>query len=102
MTPRHLKSRIAFNHDRRELLIAGKELRIPPAEYAILHALHATGHALTREQLGREIGHSTGQIELGGRTIDQHISRLRRRLGRYGDAIETVVKHGYKLAKAYA
>lgn len=95
------KSRIAFNHDRRELFVAGRELRIPPAEYAILHALHQTGHALTREQLGREIGYTTEQIEVSSRTVDQHISRLRRKMKPHGDAIETVTGHGYRLASSY-
>lgn len=95
------KSRISFNHDRRELFVAGRELALPPAEYAILHALHATGHALTREQLGREIGYSSEQIEVSSRTVDQHISRLRRKMKPHGNAIQTVIGHGYKLAASY-
>ena len=94
-------SKIKFNHDRRELFVAGRELALPPAEYAILHALHATGHALTREQLGREIGYSSEQIEVSSRTVDQHISRLRRKMKAHGNAIQTVTGHGYKLAASY-
>lgn len=94
--------RLKFDHNRREVFLAGKEVRLAPSEYIILHALHATGHALTREQLSREIGHSSEQIEMGGRVVDQHIARLRRKLKADRNAIQTVTRHGYKLSAAYA
>lgn len=96
------KSVIKIDDSRKEVFLAGKPIFLPNAEYRVLHALYATGHALTRAQLGRELGHSAEQIDLGGRTVDQHIARLRRRLGRYRDAIQTVAKHGYRLSSAYA
>lgn len=95
-------SKIKFNDGRKEVFVAGREVRLPNAEYRILHALHTTGNAMSREALGRELGHSTEQIELGGRTVDQHIARLRRRLGNHGGAIETVIKFGYRLSNQYA
>lgn len=91
--------RIKFVHDRREVFVAGKEIKLAPSEYGILHALYATGHALTREQLGREIGHSTEQIELGGRVVDQIVARMRRKIG--ANIILTVTKVGYKMASAH-
>ena len=96
------KSRIEFNHDRRELFVEGKSVHLPNAEYRVLHALKSTNRAMTREELGHEVGHTPEQIENGGRVIDQYVARLRRKLGRHADAIETVSRFGYRIASAYA
>lgn len=99
MTPRPPKSRLKFDDGRKELFFAGREVKLAPSEYRVLHALHTTGRALTREELRREIGHSTEQIELGGRVVDQIIARTRRKIG--SNIILTVMKVGYKMAAAY-
>lgn len=97
--------RLKFNHDRREVFISDKagkvtERYLAPSEYAILHALFLTGKALTRADLARAMGHSEDAVDAyaASRTIDQHVCRLKRKLG--AGIIQTVCNFGYKLSSA--
>lgn len=91
---------LSFNHDRREVFYGGTERYLAPSEYAILHALFLTGKALTRADLARAMGHSEDAVDAyaASRTIDQHVYRLKRKLG--AGIIQTVPSHGYKLSSA--
>lgn len=92
--------RIEFNHDRREVFTGGKERYLAPAEYGVLKALFETGKCLSRHELAVALGHSDESAEAyaDGRVIDQHIARLRRKIG--PGIILTVQKSGYKLSSA--
>ena len=73
----------------------GKRLRLTNKEFRLLtlFARHP-GRLLTRDAIAAEVWGG----EVHGRTIDIHIARLRRRLP--PDAIETVIKVGYRLSPA--
>lgn len=71
----------------------GEPLDIPPREVALLYLLiSAPGRVLSREELSRQLG-STG---FSDRTVNIHISRLKKKLGRYADNIESVRGIGYR------
>ena len=84
--------------------LAGRELALPPAELAVLAALaRRPGRAFTRDELARAaFGDGWDAFS---RTVDAHVSRLRRKLARAGDRrgrIVTVFGVGYKLAASDA
>ena len=77
--------------------MAGERLTLTAQEFALLEVLVKTpGAAVSRETLLRT---AWGYQDLGEtRTVDVHIQRLRRKLGK--SCIETVYKTGYKLKMA--
>ena len=77
--------------------MAGEHLPLTAQEYALLEVLVKTpGLTVSRETLLRT---AWGYQDLGEtRTVDVHIQRLRRKLGK--SCIETVYKTGYKLKMA--
>lgn len=74
--------------------LAGEELVLTAQEFSLLEALLQTpGLPVSRETLLRT---AWGYLDMGEtRTVDVHIQRLRRKLGK--SCIETVYKTGYKL-----
>ena len=73
----------------------GRDLPLTAKELALLVSLarHA-GSFVSRDSLMREVW---GRAPNGSRTVDLHVRRLRAKLGRYGHAIETRVRVGYRL-----
>lgn len=80
------------NHDGAE-----KELKLSPTEHRILAALvEIPGRTKTREALIAEVWHES---IIGHRTIDSHVSNLRRKLAETGVEIESVRGIGYRMDK---
>ncbi|MCB4757280.1 MAG: response regulator transcription factor [Elusimicrobia bacterium] len=81
--------------DQHRLEIDNKPIDLSPKEFDLLAALmRAKNNVLTREVLCESVwGH-----ELYGntRTVDVHIGRLRKKLGKYENRIETVERIGYR------
>jgi len=74
--------------DEQEVHVSSLEMRL------VLFLMEARGHVRTREQLLSEVwGYKPG---VSTRTVDTHIKRLRDKLGRAGDLIETVRGIGYR------
>lgn len=72
----------------------GEELALRPLEFKLLALfLEQPGIVLKREDILKAVW---GENDIGVRTIDVHIRRLRERLGRHGDVIETVHGVGYR------
>ncbi|HEX7674944.1 MAG TPA: response regulator transcription factor [Bdellovibrio sp.] len=71
-------------------------LHLTPSEFKLLGALvQNRGVVLTREQLIENI---QGEgINVVGRTIDTHVFGLRKKLGEWGDRIETIRGVGYRV-----
>jgi hypothetical protein len=79
----------------RRVIAAGKRVRVPPKEFALLVALMArAGYVLTRRFLLQHVWAYDANVE--SRTVDWHVATLRRRLGAAGAAIETVRGEGYR------
>jgi two-component system phosphate regulon response regulator PhoB len=76
---------------------AGRELRLTPAEFRLLHFMMArAGRTLTRAQLLDHLRASEAAAE--ERSVDAHINRLRRALADSGHdrVIQTVTGLGYR------
>jgi two-component system alkaline phosphatase synthesis response regulator PhoP len=78
--------------------IAGKEMDFPKKEFEVLLFLaRHPDRVITRETLLNEIwGRNVYVVD---RTVDVHIRKIREKLGRHTDLIETVKGVGYRFVK---
>ncbi|MCK9380893.1 MAG: response regulator transcription factor [Sulfuritalea sp.] len=77
----------------------GKPLQLTSTEFNLLEALfNYSGHAVSKAELAISVlGREIGQYD---RSLDMHISNLRKKLGKLGDGrspIQTVTGAGYQL-----
>jgi len=86
---------ISINEETRIALANGKELDLTPTEFDLLMLFAGNvQRVFTREQL---LDMVWGYDYLGdSRTVDIHIQRLRKKLGKYSGCIETVFGVGYR------
>jgi len=85
---------LAVDLERRLVWIDGEPIHLTPAEYGILAALlRRPGTAVTRRWLAANV--LDPDREGSERTLDAHMSRLRRKLGK--GMVETVWGVGYRL-----
>ena len=89
-------SGLKMNFKTYEVSYQGEALHLTPSEFKLLGALvQNQGCVLTREQLIESI---QGEgINVVGRTIDTHVFGLRKKLGGFGDQIETIRGVGYRV-----
>ena len=88
----HLK----INRDSHKVYMDNKEVSLTLSEFLLLETLLLNqGKVLSRQQLIQYIqGENTN---VTGRTIDTHTSVLRKKIGEYGNLIETVRGVGYRI-----
>lgn len=87
--------------ERHEVAVRGKAVEVTPREFTFLSLLlEADGRVLTRNRILEEVWGADKSYDIDARTVDQHIARLRRKLGPEGGRIVTVLHAGYKLKKA--
>jgi two-component system phosphate regulon response regulator PhoB len=73
------------------------EMQLTPIEFKILHTLLKVPNTVkTREQLLYDVWEDTA-TEVLDRTVDAHVKRLRSKMGKARDMIETVRGIGYRL-----
>ena len=91
--------RLTLDLERRDAAIDGRFLALKPREFALLSVLGAEpGRAFSRKELLAIAWPDAERLE-SDRTIDVHISRLRRKLGVIGGAmLQSTHGHGYRLA----
>ncbi len=82
-----------------QVLLDGQEIDLTSTEFHLLDALlRSDGRVLTREQLLDQVwGY---EFDGYARTVDTHMHRLRHKMGRVADWIQTVRGVGYRLKKA--
>lgn len=87
---------LTINFDNYEVSYNGEALHFTPSEFKLLSTLvQNRGVVLTREKLIENI---QGEgISVIGRTIDTHVFGLRKKLGGWGDNIETIRGVGYRV-----
>jgi two-component system phosphate regulon response regulator PhoB len=87
---------ITLNPARHQVSVAGKRVRLTAVEFKLLRMLMLRrGHVQTRDRLLNEAwGY---EISIDTRTVDTHVRRLRKKLGKAADAIETVRGFGYRM-----
>lgn len=84
---------------RHEVVVDGEEVKLTNTEFKILQCLlHRPGHVFNRQQL---IDFALGKdVSVVDRTIDVHITNLRKKLGTKGGQIESIRGVGYRLKKS--
>ena len=77
--------------------VSDVEMQLTPIEFKILHTLLKVPNTVkTREQLLYDVWEDTA-TEVLDRTVDAHVKRLRSKMGKARDMIETVRGIGYRL-----
>jgi two-component system alkaline phosphatase synthesis response regulator PhoP len=80
---------------RHEVKVEGKEVKLTGTEFKILQCLMShLGHVFSRDEL---IDFALGKdVSVVDRTIDVHMTNLRKKIGRYGTLIESIRAVGYR------
>src|SRR5712692_9068565 len=86
---------ITIDPERHEVSVAGKRVNLTSLEFKLLRTLmQRRGRVQARDRLLNEVWGYESVIDT--RTVDTHVRRLREKLGKAGDAIETVRGFGYR------
>jgi len=89
---------IVLDRDAHRVLVEGAEIALTATEFDLLHTLmQREGRVQTRPQLLEAVW--DGQAGVASRTVDMHMQRLRRKLGRAGICVETVRGTGYRFQR---
>src|SRR5213083_856791 len=90
---------ISIDPARHEVRVDGKQVRLTSLEFKLLRVLmQRRGRVQDRDRLLNEVWGYESVIDT--RTVDTHVRRLREKLGKAGDAIETVRGFGYRLRES--
>lgn len=97
----HRIGRLEVDLERYEVKLSEKYISLSSKEFEFLKVLiQANGKVLTREHLLEAVWGYEGASEIDTRTVDQHVARLRSKLGSESERIVTVKNIGYKLKTA--
>ena len=87
---------ITVDPEHHHVTVAGKNIRLTSVEFKLLAMLmKRRGQVQARDRLLHEVWGYQSIIDT--RTVDAHVRRLRKKLGKAADAIETVRGFGYRL-----
>ena len=91
--------KLEIDTERRHVDLEGRRLELSPREYELLDALaRARGRVMTRAELLEDVWGI--DFETGTNTVDVHVARLRKRLGKdHARLLQTVVGEGYRLSE---
>jgi DNA-binding response OmpR family regulator len=88
---------LTIDFERYAVTLKGKPVALSSKEFEFLKILiQAQGRALNRDQLLEQVWGQDPSLEIDTRTIDQHIARLRDKLGAEAKRIVTVKNVGYR------
>ncbi len=86
---------LEIDFDRHQVWIGGEEISLTVIEFGLLSTLASRrGRVQTRDRLLADVWNYDSDVD--SRTVDTHIRRLRSKLGRWAEAIETVRGLGYR------
>lgn len=93
-TPENIRiAGIELDVDQKRMIIDGNREDLTPIEFQLLYVLMKTpGRIFSRDQLLDTIWRD---VNVTDRTVDVHITRLRRKLGNYGNFLVTRKGYGY-------
>ena len=95
-----LSGSLVIDADRHETLIDGKKIDLTLTEFGILQCLAIRkGFVRTRDQIIASV-HGKHTM-LSSRTVDVHVTALRRKLLRHAECVETVRGVGYRFAESH-
>jgi len=87
---------ISIDPARHQVRVSGKRVQLTSLEFKLLRTLmQRRGRVQERDKLLNDVWGYESVIDT--RTVDTHVRRLREKLGKAGDAIETVRGFGYRL-----
>ena len=87
---------ISIDPARYEVRVNGRQVHLTSIEFKLLQKLiQRRGRVQERDRLLNEVWGYESVIDT--RTVDTHVRRLREKLGKAGDAIETIRGFGYRL-----
>ena len=87
---------ITIDPARHEVLVNGKRVKLTSLEFKLLRTLmQRRGRVQERDRLLNEVWGYESVIDT--RTVDTHVRRLREKLGRAGEVVETVRGFGYRV-----
>jgi two-component system phosphate regulon response regulator PhoB len=87
---------ISIDPARHQVRVNGKRVHLTSLEFKLLRTLmQRRGRVQNRDKLLNDVWGYESVIDT--RTVDTHVRRLREKLGKAGDAIETVRGFGYRL-----
>ncbi len=87
---------ITLDPERHHVTVNGKAIRLTTVEFKLLSMLMLRrGRVQARDRLLNEVWGYESLIDT--RTVDTHVRRLRKKLGKAAEAIETVRGFGYRL-----
>src|SRR3981081_98665 len=90
---------ITLDPARHHVAVGGKTLRLTSVEFKLLSMLmHRKGRVQARDRLLNEVWGYESLIDT--RTVDTHVRRLRKKLGKAAAAIETVRGFGYRIRES--
>ncbi|MBI5884009.1 MAG: response regulator transcription factor [Elusimicrobia bacterium] len=86
--------------ERYEVKVAGKLAALSTKEFELLRCLlSAEGKALSRDEILEKVWGYDRALEIDTRTVDQHVARLRDKLGSEARRVVTVKNVGYRLKR---
>ncbi|HAM36743.1 MAG TPA: DNA-binding response regulator [Elusimicrobia bacterium] len=84
--------------ERYDTRVKGKSVALSPKEFEFLKCLlQADGRALTRDDILEKVWGHDRALDIDTNTVDQHIARLRGKLGPESDRVITVKNVGYRI-----
>jgi two-component system phosphate regulon response regulator PhoB len=87
---------ITIDPDRHKVSVAGRHITLTSIEFKLLRTLmQRRGRVQGRDRLLNDVWGYESVIDT--RTVDTHVRRLREKLGKAGNAVETVRGFGYRL-----
>jgi two-component system phosphate regulon response regulator PhoB len=90
---------LTIDRSAHRVLLNGAEVPLTATEYKLLVTLvERRGRVQTRAQLLESVWEAQPDIQT--RTVDMHVQRLRAKLGRAGEMVETVRSFGYRFRGA--
>ncbi len=94
-----LGGRLVVDNDRHQVMIDGQPIELTVTEFGILnHLAQRPGFVRTRDQIIAAV-HGRNVV-LSSRTIDVHVTALRKKLGELNSCVETVRGVGYRFAES--
>jgi DNA-binding response OmpR family regulator len=87
---------LTFDRSRCIVKVGENQVHLAPKEFSLLSILvEAGGVVVSRESLLEKIWGIDESLEIDTRTVDQHISRIRMKLGEKSNCVRTVPSRGY-------
>jgi DNA-binding NtrC family response regulator len=85
---------IGIDHEQHRVFVDQQEVKLRPVEFKLLDIFKRNnGRALGREAITDSLDSG---ITIDEKTINSHVMKLRKKLGKYSSAIETVTGVGYR------